>query len=75
MKKFVCQVCESEYEAARSSSKYCSNRCRQAAKYARVREDYFTIKCHQCGVDVFTNDKRLRYCSIECRVIAKILRN
>jgi len=70
-----CKQCETSFEAAHPTATYCSNKCRQAAKYKRKRDVFFTVKCRQCAVELFTNDRRLKYCSIECRAIAKIIRN
>lgn len=38
MMKFYCEVCSNRYTAQRSTSKYCSNACRQKAKYRRTHD-------------------------------------
>lgn len=35
----VCEVCGAKHEASDSRVKYCSNRCKQAAKYRRKKAE------------------------------------
>lgn len=72
--KMMCSVCSQEFIALRNDAMYCSNKCKQRRKHAKNRQQYFSQPCRSCGIEVFTNDRRVSYCSIECRVISKIKR-
>ncbi len=73
--KMMCAVCSEEFIAMRSDAMYCSNKCKQRKKYADKRQSYFSKPCRRCGIEIFTNDKRVLYCSVECRVISRIIRH
>lgn len=72
--KMKCVVCSEEFIALRNDAMYCSNRCKQRKKNSDKRQQYFSQPCRSCGIEIFTNDRRVSYCSIECRVISKIKR-
>lgn len=38
VKTYTCTWCGALFQASDERAKYCSNRCRQAAKYQRVKE-------------------------------------
>ena len=72
--KMKCAVCSEEFIALRNDAMYCSNKCKQRKKNSDKRQQYFSQPCRSCGIEIFTNDRRVSYCSIECRVISKIKR-
>jgi hypothetical protein len=57
-----CNWCEQDFKALKIS-KFCSNRCRQAAKNARAKG---THKLCPCGRTFDAADKRRKFCG-ECR--------
>ena len=73
--KMTCAVCSEEFVALRNDAMYCSNKCKQRKKYANKRQAYTSKPCRNCGIEIFTNDNRVSYCSIECRVISRIKRS
>ena len=66
-KLFNCAVCETEFTAKDVKAKYCSNKCRQRAKYLRSKGGPQERNCNHCGSAFSTNDRRVRYCSAKCR--------
>ncbi len=72
--KMECKVCSEEFVALRNDAMYCSNKCKQRKKNSDNRQRYFSQYCRSCGIEIFTNDRRVSYCSLECRVISKIKR-
>jgi len=73
--EMMCEVCSATFIARRSDAMYCSNKCKQRRKNTDKRQAFFSKPCRNCGIEIFTNAKRVLYCSIECRVISKIKRN
>ena len=72
--KMKCAVCSEEFVALRNDAMYCSNKCKQRKKNLDNRQKYFSQPCRSCGIEIFTNDRRVSYCSPECRFISKIKR-
>lgn len=71
-REVTCSVCESKFQAVDGKAKYCSNKCKQAAKYARKPKQAVEISCRRCGAAVVTDDRRVRYCSNECKSMHKL---
>lgn len=66
MKK-PCEWCEAEMEVVPRGIhiRFCSNRCRQAAKYARVKGTHKF--CENCGKTFKFKLESQRTCSPKCR--------
>ena len=62
-KTYNCVVCSSEFTAKDKRALYCSNKCKQAAKYSRKEKEPIARACRRCGTEMITNDKRFKYCS------------
>lgn len=72
LKDFTCTVCGTGFTALDPRAKYCSNKCKQAAKYQRKPREGVEIQCRRCGVTVLTEDRRVKYCSDECRTMLNL---
>lgn len=72
VREVTCSVCESKFQAVDGKAKYCSNKCRQAAKYARKPKQVIEVSCRRCGAAVVTDDRRVKYCSNECKSMHKL---
>jgi predicted nucleic acid-binding Zn ribbon protein len=46
---YRCQVCGTTFTAQDRRAKYCSERCKQAAKYRRTKKIKATPATHPCG--------------------------
>jgi hypothetical protein len=78
MMKKVCEVCSKEFEALRSTGKFCSIKCRnkynEDQRYPRIRirkrvyisRPKINLKCKFCGKEFLGWSNRL-YCSRLCR--------
>ena len=73
-RKVTCAVCSTEFEALDVKAKFCSNRCKQADRYARRKKPVLDVKCKRCGVDICTEDRRIKYCSDDCRTLARLFK-
>jgi len=73
-RKVTCAVCGTEFEALDVKAKFCSNRCKQADRYARRKKPVLDVKCKRCGVDICTEDRRIKYCSDDCRTLARLFK-
>lgn len=71
-REVTCSVCESKFQAVDSKARYCSNKCKQAAKYARKPRQAVELNCRRCGIPIITDDRRFKYCSSECRSMHKL---
>jgi len=74
MRLIQCAVCESEFEHNHPDAAFCSNKCKQVNKYNKIRGGYKSIDCRQCGIEIFTNDRRVKYCSAECHMVSRIMK-
>ena len=63
-----------EFEALDVKAKFCGNRCKQADRYARRKKPVLDVKCKRCGVDICTEDRRIKYCSDDCRTLARLFK-
>lgn len=70
-----CPMCGTEYTPYSRNQIYCSNRCYDM-HYA-MKELYHHlerlgeprhINCPNCGKDIYTRDKKLKFCCYECKV-------
>ena len=73
-RKVTCAVCSTEFEALDVKAKFCSNRCKQADRYARRKKPVLDVKCKRCGVEICTEDRRVKYCSDDCRTLARLFK-
>ena len=48
-----CAVCTELFTAVDARAKYCSNKCRQRAKYQRIKGPDPDVMCARCGADVY----------------------
>ena len=68
-----CPECDTEFETALKSQKYCSSTCRftrqrQAYKANYVPKEYLGVhKCSECDTEFTTSTKKQKYCSVSCR--------
>lgn len=70
----TCAVCSTEFEALDVKAKFCSNRCKQADRYAKRKKPVLDVKCKRCGVEICTEDRRIKYCSDDCRTLARLFK-
>lgn len=68
-----CLVCQKPFSSV-AQAKYCCNQCKQSAAYARRPKPPVNVNCKRCGVEICTEDKRIKYCSDECRVLFRIFK-
>jgi hypothetical protein len=68
-----CKFCGSEFEPAKSFSRYCSKKCKRQNDLARLKETYYSgrvvvEKTCECCKGKFTPRRPNQfYCSIQCR--------
>lgn len=62
-----CEWCNGEFEARANQQRFCTRKCRMAARHVREAESQPLAICKRCGV-VFRPKKsdRRQYCSYEC---------
>lgn len=65
-KTYNCIVCSAEFTAVDKRALYCSNKCKQAAKYRRKIKEPILQTCKRCGTEMLTADRRFKYCSDTC---------
>lgn len=66
-----CEVCDTEFVAYRGSHRYCSVKCKRAARILRERTFEPELrKCEWCGKEFMAQRKAQRYCSTKCCVAA-----
>lgn len=68
-----CMACNNAFDSDSLQKIYCSNSCKNRAKYIRKRDSVSIWKelkrrCCNCGVDFKTSHTGKIYCSIKCRV-------
>ncbi len=65
-KKFACEYCGKEFESTQVNSKFCSNKCRAAAR-RRSGVDNIVKICERCGGEYKANKyQKTKYCE-SCR--------
>lgn len=65
-----CVNCGIEFEAKRKTAKYCSNRCKQQVKNAKIKSKRPLVECIICGTKFEQTQGGRKYCSYECSEIA-----
>lgn len=60
--KFICEFCGNEFESKKSGAKFCSNKCRAAARRKSGVDDV-KKKCERCGMEYVQNKyQKSHYC-------------
>lgn len=60
--KFTCEFCGNEFESKKSGAKFCSNKCRAAARRKSGVDDIKKI-CERCGAEYVQNKyQKSHYC-------------
>ena len=63
----VCIVCGNEFEAVKTTKKYCSPECASKSRYQREKKKgLFNKTCEVCGKFFTTTKDATRFCSISC---------
>lgn len=64
----TCEVCGKEnVPTKRATRKYCSEKCRQRAKYLNNRPPKTSKRCIECGTLFEGKNEEHRYCSKRCQ--------
>ena len=69
-KECVCITCGEDFMSARSTTKYCSPRCKRSpglANLSSLSDRRYPLTCVFCGVPFLGRSGNARYCSQECR--------
>lgn len=64
-----CRCCGVEFEPKTNAQVHCSVKCRVKYNKYKSRIRYKTYACNWCG-KVFDSEKKKKYCSDDCRLIA-----
>lgn len=60
LREFTCEICGKQYSPHRSTSKYCSAACKQAA-YRKNKVKLFLIECFRCPIEECPNEIGVLY--------------
>jgi hypothetical protein len=61
-----CKQCGREFTSRKWTADYCSQKCVNAAGYARKAPERAVAACEQCGADLSSKYRSARFCSVRC---------